>query len=91
MAWIFLLPVLTPCGIWLCHDDRNQSTDYVMIRENTSSAGYTVMILSAEAGTINAQNKNNLVTTWLWRAQILNNYTTIQPITQDVTIDNLRR
>ena len=77
IAWIFLLPVISPCGTWICRNAKNQNTDFVVIHENRLT-GYTVIVLSNEMNNISAENKNNIMTAWMWRIQTLRNYSYVE-------------
>lgn len=79
LAWIFLLPVISPCGTWICTDAKKQSTDFVVIHENVF-IGYTVIILSRETENIRAEVRSNIISAWEWRIRTLGNYSNVEPV-----------
>lgn len=82
LIWLFLLPILTPCGTWLCTDTQNQNTDCVIIHENTQRIGYTVIIMSPKNKTLDASSKDSIITAWIWRYQTFQKYSFVQEITR---------
>ena len=80
LAWIYLLPLISPSGAWLCYDTERSQPDYVLIHENISSLGYTVIVLNQETGKMAAETKDNIISAWLWRLETLHIYSDIEVV-----------
>lgn len=86
IAWLYLLPLISPSGTWLCTDAHNQQ-DYVIIHEN-ASVGYTVIVMSS-TGKLDAKSKDTILTAWLWRLETLHNYQIVDSMDTSRRKENL--